>query len=351
MLTCCCSGCRTGCRQHKKAKHESGSPISNSNYSLHIFPKDEDLKNNRHFHESCFRSDRKETRSKLKSNAIPTIFPNEEDIQYSLKLPSLTKILNTSAAFEKRTGYRKTKGSEHNSDSTTNELKHRLHIFPKNEELKDKWIRAIHRENFVPTKNARVCSRHFHESCYSTERRDSNTYRKHLNLKRERLQSNAVPTIFPDSPAYVSVLPTPARSTSLSSSKSSSKESSPVPEETVNLSASMEVDKSVGIMLSSKQCRYLKRQFRKLKDMSQSHSEFLAKELKCPQDYISECFSLYKDYIKCQTETNSLLKSSNKDPLEFNEDELMKELEKDYEDFEVLNFEDETVRDHLVVVD
>ncbi|CAB4068867.1 unnamed protein product [Lepeophtheirus salmonis] len=95
-----CSG--TGCRQHKKAKHESGSPISNSNYSLHIFPKDEDLKNNRHFHESCFRSDRKETRSKLKSNAIPTIFPNEEDIQYSLKLPSLTKILNTSAAFEKR---------------------------------------------------------------------------------------------------------------------------------------------------------------------------------------------------------------------------------------------------------
>ncbi|CAB4068865.1 unnamed protein product [Lepeophtheirus salmonis] len=130
-----------------------------------------------------------------------------------------------------------------------------------------------------------------------------------------------------------------------------SKESSPVPEETVNLSASMEVDKSVGIMLSSKQCIYLKRQFRKLKDMSQSHSEFLAKELKCPQDYISECFSLYKDYIKCQTETNSLLKSSNKDPLEFNEDELMKELEKDYEDFEVLNFEDETVRDHLVVVD
>nr|ACO11899.1 THAP domain-containing protein 2 [Lepeophtheirus salmonis] len=252
MLTCCCSGCRTGCRQHKKAKHESGSPISNSNYSLHIFPKDEDLKNkwvlaigrknfipskysrvcSRHFHESCFRSDPKETRSKLKSNAIPTIFPNEEDIQYSLKLPSLTKILNTSAAFEK-----------------------------------------------------------------------------------------------------------------------SSKESSPVPEETVNLSASMEVDKSVGIMLSSKQCRYLKRQFRKLKDMSQSHSEFLAKELKCPQDYISECFSLYKDYIKCQTETNSLLKSSNKDPLEFNEDELMKELEKDYEDFEVLNFEDETVRDHLVVVD
>ncbi|CAB4063422.1 unnamed protein product [Lepeophtheirus salmonis] len=29
------------------------------------------------------------------------------------------------------------KGSEHHSDSTTTELKHRLHIFPKNEEPKD----------------------------------------------------------------------------------------------------------------------------------------------------------------------------------------------------------------------
>ncbi|CAB4065504.1 unnamed protein product [Lepeophtheirus salmonis] len=87
--------------------------------------------------------------------------------------------------------------------------------------MKDKWIRAIRREIFVPTKNARVCSRHFHESCYSTEPRDSNTHRKHLGLKHEKLKPDVVPTIFTDSPAYLSVIPTLTRSTSLSTATTS----------------------------------------------------------------------------------------------------------------------------------
>uniref|UniRef100_A0A0K2TVM1 THAP domain containing, apoptosis associated protein 2 [Latimeria chalumnae] n=2 Tax=Lepeophtheirus salmonis TaxID=72036 RepID=A0A0K2TVM1_LEPSM len=236
-----------------------------------------------------------------------------------------------------------------------------FHALPRDPERKTHWLNVIPRKNWNPSLYSSICSLHFRASDYHENSLDASRPSKHntpLNLRI--LNKDAIPSLFTDfyslntSSSFrqdISVPRSIDQSDTLLTLVPDSKESSPVPEETVNLSASMEVDKSVGIMLSSKQCIYLKRQFRKLKDMSQSHSEFLAKELKCPQDYISECFSLYKDYIKCQTETNSLLKSSNKDPLEFNEDELMKELEKDYEDFEVLNFEDETVRDHLVVVD
>uniref|UniRef100_A0A0K2TV72 THAP domaincontaining protein 5like [Acyrthosiphon pisum] n=1 Tax=Lepeophtheirus salmonis TaxID=72036 RepID=A0A0K2TV72_LEPSM len=85
-----------------------------------------------------------------------------------------------------------------------------LHLFPKDEELKKKWLRVIPRVDFVPSKHSRVCSRHFHESCFRKERKDSNSTRakKSKSFKIPRLKLDAVPT-------YLLKLPAPQRSTSL----------------------------------------------------------------------------------------------------------------------------------------
>ena len=34
---------------------------------------------------------------------------------------------------------------------------------PKSEEMKEKWISRIYREDFIPTKNTIICSKHFLE--------------------------------------------------------------------------------------------------------------------------------------------------------------------------------------------
>ncbi|CAB4056513.1 THAP2 [Lepeophtheirus salmonis] len=92
-----------------------------------------------------------------------------------------------------------------------------LYLFPKVEKLKKKWLRVITRVYFVPSKHSRVCSRHFHESCFRKERKDSNSTRakQSTSFKIPRLKLDAVPKIFPESPAYFSKLPAPQRSTSL----------------------------------------------------------------------------------------------------------------------------------------
>nr|XP_040582125.1 uncharacterized protein LOC121130444 [Lepeophtheirus salmonis] len=66
-------------------------------------------------------------------------------------------------------------------------------------------------EGFVPTKHSRVCSRHFHESCYQLERNNENVTRLNNNtskgMRLAKLNPNAVPAIFPGVPAYLSDLP------------------------------------------------------------------------------------------------------------------------------------------------
>ncbi|CAB4058511.1 unnamed protein product [Lepeophtheirus salmonis] len=69
-----------------------------------------------------------------------------------------------------------------------------LHIFPKGKELKKKWLRVIPRVDFVPSNHSRVCTRHFRESCFSKERKNSNSTRakKSTSFKIPRLKLDPV---------------------------------------------------------------------------------------------------------------------------------------------------------------
>nr|CAD7264455.1 unnamed protein product [Timema shepardi] len=57
--------------------------------------------------------------------------------------------------------------------------------FPKSEELKNTWLTNIHRENFVPNKYTTLCSKHFTEDSFDTEK-----------FGGHWLKQNAVPTVF-----------------------------------------------------------------------------------------------------------------------------------------------------------
>lgn len=88
--------------------------------------------------------------------------------------------------------------------------------FPKNEELRKAWIRAIARQNFVPSKYSRVCALHFkyddilRESSYV----DTATGRTvSAPLTHHRLHPHAVPSRFPDRP------PSPPRKTGKTTAK------------------------------------------------------------------------------------------------------------------------------------
>ncbi|XP_067127710.1 THAP domain-containing protein 1-like [Centruroides vittatus] len=79
--------------------------------------------------------------------------------------------------------------------------------FPKNPELQSQWIRAICRENFVPTKYSKVCELHFHD--HEIERTacdyDSKTGEKlTVTLNHPRLVEGAVPSKLPNCPKYLS---------------------------------------------------------------------------------------------------------------------------------------------------
>ncbi|KAF2885822.1 hypothetical protein ILUMI_20350, partial [Ignelater luminosus] len=56
--------------------------------------------------------------------------------------------------------------------------------FPKDIELKNKWIKAVRRENWSPSERSVLCSTHFVEDCFNR------------TLSLTRLRSDAVPTIF-----------------------------------------------------------------------------------------------------------------------------------------------------------
>ncbi|QQP53535.1 THAP domaincontaining protein 5like, partial [Caligus rogercresseyi] len=83
-----------------------------------------------------------------------------------------------------RTGYPVSNTSNKNP-SSTKATKVSLHIFPKDEELKKMWLRSIKRNDFVPSRHSRVCSRHFQESCFVLEHQNFNNSRS----KNNRLSS------------------------------------------------------------------------------------------------------------------------------------------------------------------
>ena len=56
--------------------------------------------------------------------------------------------------------------------------------FPTDPERRKKWIQNIHREDWTPGQNSRLCSDHFLESCYDR------------SGKTVKLRKDAIPTRF-----------------------------------------------------------------------------------------------------------------------------------------------------------
>lgn len=71
--------------------------------------------------------------------------------------------------------------------------------FPTDDGLRSAWIKAIHRD-FQPSTNSAICRLHFKDS-------DFTDYNFHVKNKRLKLKKNAVPSIFPNHPKYLSVEP------------------------------------------------------------------------------------------------------------------------------------------------
>ena len=77
-----------------------------------------------------------------------------------------------------------------------------MHTFPQNDVMRKKWLKAISRDNFTPSKHSGVCSLHFQEFDFEVISQDTNTYRKKKRLQKRRLKPTAVPSIFPNLPSY-----------------------------------------------------------------------------------------------------------------------------------------------------
>lgn len=79
--------------------------------------------------------------------------------------------------------------------------------FPRDEELKSKWLRNIPHKNWQPSKNSAVCVKHFHEDhvIFEDVCRDKDGILTTLKRQRPILKENAVPQIFPGLPKYLSV--------------------------------------------------------------------------------------------------------------------------------------------------
>ncbi|KAG0721740.1 THAP domain-containing protein 2 [Chionoecetes opilio] len=87
--------------------------------------------------------------------------------------------------------------------------------FPKDEQRRVQWIRAIHREDFMPTENTVVCAKHSEQRFIITE--DSITRPDGTIITAKRgwptLTKDAFPTIFVNQPKYMTKEVPPARTT------------------------------------------------------------------------------------------------------------------------------------------
>ncbi|KAG0692460.1 THAP domain-containing protein 2 [Chionoecetes opilio] len=87
--------------------------------------------------------------------------------------------------------------------------------FPTDEQRRVQWIKAIHREDFMPTENTVVCAKHFEQSFIITE--DSITRPDGTIMTAKRgwptLTKDAFPTIFVNQPKYMTKEVPPARTT------------------------------------------------------------------------------------------------------------------------------------------
>ncbi|XP_039276032.1 THAP domain-containing protein 2 [Nilaparvata lugens] len=76
--------------------------------------------------------------------------------------------------------------------------------FPKDETLKRKWIQAIRRKNFNPTKSSKVCEKHFDDRDIIKVVRAYNEHGENLEAKlnRVKLKEGAIPRFFPNCPKH-----------------------------------------------------------------------------------------------------------------------------------------------------
>ena len=100
-----------------------------------------------------------------------------------------------------------------------------FHSFPLNNPvLCGKWIKANPRRDFVPGKYSKMCSLHFLSTDFVAGVKDTNKTRIKKRSEsnkaarpKSKLREDAVPSIFPNAPSYLST-PKQVRSTSKSSS-------------------------------------------------------------------------------------------------------------------------------------
>ena len=73
-----------------------------------------------------------------------------------------------------------------------------MHYFPKDETLRQKWIRfvRIHRKDFVPCKSSTLCSVHFEDNCFESKPWivTSSETGESLQPKRKLKKGTAIPT-------------------------------------------------------------------------------------------------------------------------------------------------------------
>ncbi len=93
------------------------------------------------------------------------------------------------------------------------------HYFPKDQKILQEWIRNIPQSDWVPTKWSQICSLHFTPDCFTMESQDTNKYRKKAEVQKQRIRKGSVPTLFPDSPSYLSKTTPLHRSDNCSSEK------------------------------------------------------------------------------------------------------------------------------------
>ena len=120
-------------------------------------------------------------------------------------------------------------GCKSGYDSNGDDSHVTLHSFPQDAELREKWIRAIPRKDFVPSTYSRLCSLHFQQCDFLDARTDSNKSRlknKSCTPLRRRLKPDAVPSVFPNTPAYLTKSPAVQRSTTKATSSSKHAEES-----------------------------------------------------------------------------------------------------------------------------
>lgn len=133
-------------------------------------------------------------------------------------------MVNKCAAYGCKSGY-KTKEDSTSSTSQDSCVQPKLtfHAFPlQDKDLCDKWIRANPRKDFTPTKYSKLCSLHFKLNDFVSESRDSNKQRHKSGntLSRRYLKKDAVPSVFPNAPEYLSSERRVPRSTSKATASS-----------------------------------------------------------------------------------------------------------------------------------